>query len=74
MVEQQTTNHDDDIIILEEDSGVSIETIIQNEQIQNSLMDTKPISLFNNDSQIRETPSLLDHTAIEVKKVIISFL
>ena len=69
MVEQQTINHEDEILMLEKDSVVSIETI-QNKQIQNSIMDSNPIPQLNNhNTQVKETPSLLD-PAIKVKKVI----
>ena len=61
-------NDDDDIIFIEMISNQTIET----NEIQNSIMDSKPISVFNNESRVNETPALIDSTQIIVKKVIIS--
>ena len=48
---------DDDIIIIEEDSTAC----------------GQPISVFNNESQVNVTSSLMNSTQIVHKKVIISF-
>ena len=48
--------------------------VIQNKQIQNSIDESKPISVSNNNSKVKETPSLMDSTQLIIKKVIISIL
>ena len=67
--EQQTTNEDgeDEITILAEHPA----SRISNKDSQYSIMDSKPISLFNSDTQIKETPSLLDSSPKNIKKVIL---
>jgi hypothetical protein len=62
------SGEDYEIIIIEQDSAANN----QNKEIQNPILDSKPISLVYNDSQIKEKQSLLD-PSIDVKKVIISF-
>ena len=71
---QTTANEqlfDGEIILMQEDSVVSNESIQINE-IQNSIMDSNPISVINNESQVNEIPALMDSTQISIKKVIIS--
>ena len=53
---------------------VSNQTIQINE-IQNSIMDSKQFFLLNNESQVKDTPTLnLDSTQITIKKVIVLIL
>lgn len=70
--EQQTTNDDDDdkIVIIEENLAIGI-AAISNKDSTNSIIDSKLISLFNSDTQIKETSSLLDSSEKSIKKVIL---